>query len=408
MDTKLLQLHKHKGSISGNIQLPASKSISNRVLIINALSYSPLPIENLADCQDTVLLQKALYATSSNTFHTGDGGTTIRFLTAFLSKIIGEWTVQCSQSMKQRPIKTLVDALNTLGAQISYLEKEGYPPLKIQGCYLTGNTITLNGGISSQFISALLLIAPTLPNGLALTLTDKIVSRPYIEMTLSIMKEFGIDSFWKKNTIHIAPKSYKVQPYKVEADWSAASYFYALLALAQKGSIQLTGLFDVSCQGDQQQIVLWEQLGVKTSFTNNGILIRYDTHTQLPNHIEQNFSNMPDLAQTFAVVYAMLGIPFSFTGIETLYIKETNRIVALCSELKKLGYQLQTNEQTISWDGTTIEAENNPTIATYNDHRMAMAFAPIAIFQDIQIENPSVVKKSYPKFWEDFEQIWLD
>lgn len=407
MQKKLLQLHKYNAEIAGSISLPASKSISNRVLIINALSYSPLSINNLAKCDDTEQLQAALYSNDA-TFYTGDGGTTIRFLTAFLSKIVGEWVIDCSSSMKKRPIKILVDALHELGAKISYLEEKGYPPLKIEGSHLNGTKLTLSGNISSQYISAILLIAPTLPKGLEIKITGSIVSRSYIEMTLHIMGKFGINYEWKKNTIKVSPQDYKVCPYTVESDWTAASYWYAFLALSQKkGFLTLTGLHKDSCQGDSKQTRLWEKLGVNTKFTEKGAILE-KTETTLPSLLTHDFRDFPDLAQTFVVVCTMLNITFHFTGLETLEIKETNRIVALTKELKKLGFILETSAKgELKWKGKKLESEKNITIDTYNDHRMAMAFAPISMLMPIEISDYDVVKKSYPEFWEHLQQVGI-
>lgn len=389
--------------VSGALNLPASKSISNRVLIINALSYSPLLVENLAVCEDTDRLLEALHS-NTNTFYTGDGGTTIRFLTAFLSKIVGEWTVNCSERMKERPIGILVDALNKLGAQISYMEKEGYPPLKVIGSNLSKSSLSLSGSTSSQYITALLLIAPTLQNGLELTLNGKIVSRPYIQMTLDIMSEFGIKSTFAGNKIKVEAQDYKIRPYKVESDWSGASYWYEVVSLAKGGSIFLRGLSEESFQGDAKQVAVWEKLGVRSTFDEGGVLLE-KTEVQI-NRFDFDFCEMPDLAQTFAVCCALNGIPFRFMGLETLKIKETNRVVALMRELKKLGFILsEPKEGSLEWNGEVGLAEENPSIATYRDHRMAMSFAPIALKYPIQIENPQVVNKSYPEFWNHLRAL---
>lgn len=398
-------MQKFSGKVFGAVTLPASKSISNRVLIINALGYSPLRVENLAVCEDTDGLLRALHS-NDNTFYTGDGGTTIRFLTAFLSKVVGEWTIECSERMKERPIKILVDSLNELGAQISYLEKEGYPPLKILGSNLTKSELTLSGSVSSQYISALLMIAPTLQKGLTLHLTGKVVSRPYIQMTLKIMQEFGVKSKFKNNTILVYPQDYRAIPYTVESDWSAASYFYELLCLAEEGELFLRGLRSESCQGDAQQVPLWEKFGVRTIFEKDGVrLIKEECKIAT---LEFNFTEMPDLAQTFAVTCCMKGIPFHFMGLETLKIKETNRIIALINELRKLGYVLtEPEEGALAWNGEKESAEKGSSIATYRDHRMAMAFAPIALLYPIAIKNPEVVNKSFPDFWKELEKFIL-
>lgn len=401
MEKKQLQIVK-KG-LAGSILLPASKSISNRVLLIQALSYSLAPISNLSDCEDTQYLKEALFS-DANKFYTGDGGTTLRFLTAYLSKIVGEWHIDCSERMKERPVKILVEALNELGAQITYKEKEGYPPLHILGSNLAKSELALSANVSSQYISALLLIAPTLQNGLKLKLVGKLVSRPYIEMTLRLMEEFGIQSTFAENTISISPQTYVFKPFTVESDWSAASYFYEMLFLSQEGELFLKGLCQDSLQGDAKQVALWQQLGVQTQFEKDGVKLT-KTSCQLSKLIF-DFNEMPDLAQTFAVSCCLKNIPFHFTGLETLKIKETNRISALITELGKLGYLLtETQEGSLSWDGKRSKPQENISIATYRDHRMAMAFAPVAIQQPITIENPDVVKKSFPKFWEAFARI---
>ncbi len=388
----------------GNINLPTSKSISNRVLLIRALAYSFQPIENLSEAEDTVLLEKALNS-NTNRFYTGDGGTTFRFLLAFLSKIVGEWHIDCSEQMKKRPIKILVDALNALGGQVTYTEKEGYPPVRVLGSNLHKHQLKMSGSVSSQYITALLLIAPTLPNGLELELEEKIVSKPYITMTLEVLKTFGVASVFEGNIIKIAAQDYKMQPFCVESDWSGASYFYEALCLADEGELFLQGLQQNSLQGDAKQVGLWEQLGIHTTFEKGGVRI-----TKQPcelNKLTFDFTDMPDLTQTFAVTCCMKGIPFVFSGLETLKIKETNRITALIMELGKLGFNLyEPQEGSLAWDGKRTEIpKETVNISTYNDHRMAMAFAPITLRENIVIENPEVVKKSFPKFWEEWKKI---
>ncbi len=390
--------------LSSNINLPASKSISNRILLIRALAYSFQPIENLSEAEDTVLLEKALNS-NTNRFYTGDGGTTFRFLLAFLSKIMGEWHIDCSEQMKKRPIKILVDALNALGGQITYTEKEGYPPVRVLGSNLHKHQLKMSGSVSSQYITALLLIAPTLPNGLELELEGKIVSKPYIIMTLELLKTFGVASVFEGNAIKIAPQDYRMQPFCVESDWSGASYFYEALCLADEGELFLQGLQQNSLQGDAKQVALWEKLGIHTTFEKGGVRITKKSFKL--NELIFDFSDMPDLAQTFAVTCCMKGIPFVFSGLETLKIKETNRIAALITEFGKLGFNLyEPQEGSLAWDGKRTEIPKETIkIATYNDHRMAMSFAPVSLRENIVIENPEVVKKSFPKFWEEWEKI---
>ncbi len=397
-------ISKSEKNIEGRILVPSSKSISNRVQIINALSYSFESIKNLSTCDDSKVMQEVLFS-NTNTFDVGHAGTSMRFLTAYLSKILGEWTLTGSDRMKKRPISALVDALNSLGAQITYLEKEGYPPLKILGSNITGKEVELDASTSSQYISALLLIAPTLADGLRIKLKGQIVSRSYIELTLNIMAEFGIESEFKNNEIYLAKQNYKVIPYTVESDWSGASYWYAIMAFSPKGKLFLDGLKKNSYQGDSHLVELFEKLGVKTNFSKKGIYIEPNNETC--KKLIFDFIDMPDLAQTFAVVSALKNIPFHFKGLETLKIKETNRISALINELGKLGYVLyEPNEGELAWDGQMKEVSENITIETYHDHRMAMAFAPIAMLRsEIEISDPMVVNKSYPNFWEQLKEM---
>ncbi len=397
-------LSKPKKVIEGKITIPSSKSISNRVQIINALSYSFEPIKNLSTCDDSKVMQEILFS-NTNVFDVGQAGTSMRFLTAYLAKIIGEWTLTGSERMKERPISTLVDALNSIGAQISYLEKEGYPPLKILGSNITGKEVELDGDISSQYISALLLIAPTLENGLRIKLKGRVVSRSYIEMTLHIMKEFGIQSKFNANEIYVANQRYNIIPYTVEGDWSGASYWYAFMALAPEGKLFLEGLRKNTFQGDSKLIEVFSKLGVKTNFSKKGMSIE-QTNT-FCNKLVIDLNEMPDLAQTFAVVAALKNIPFHFKGLETLKIKETNRITALINELAKLGYVLyEPKNGELAWNGETKTVNEPITIETYKDHRMAMAFAPVAMLHStVKINDPMVVSKSYPNFWEQLKEI---
>ncbi|MBP6662499.1 MAG: 3-phosphoshikimate 1-carboxyvinyltransferase [Paludibacter sp.] len=390
-------------SLAAQISLPASKSISNRALILDALSYSPYDIENLADCDDTNVLVSALDS-NSTTFDIGAAGTTMRFLTAFLSKTVGEWVITGSERMKQRPIKLLVDALNGLGARIEYLENDGYPPLKIVGSALVGGEIHLKGNVSSQYISALMMIAPCMLKGLKIVLEGKIISKPYINMTMQMMDEYGIDVDFLGNVIQIEPQEYQPIPYKVESDWSAASYWYEILSLVGKGGVFLKGLGENSYQGDSKVADLFEQLGVKTTYMEDGVLL--SPNGELTTRMEYDFTDEPDLTQTFAVTCCLKGIPFKFSGLETLKIKETDRIAALINELAKLGYVVyEPAESQLAWDGARCEPASPISIATYHDHRMAMAFAPAALVTPIIVENPQVVTKSYPGFWDDFEKL---
>ncbi len=385
------------------INLPASKSISNRALILNALAYSPYDINNLSDSDDTRVLLKALES-NDNHFDIGAAGTSMRFLTAFLSKTLGEWTITGSERMKQRPIKILVEALNNLGAKIEYMEKEGFPPLRIFGSALMGGKIKLNGGVSSQYISALMMVAPYMQNGLRIILEGKIISRPYIYMTLGMMKEYGVTADFTDNIIDIKPQTYNPIPFTVESDWSGASYWYEILSIAGDGKIFLKGLRENSYQGDSKVAQLFEQLGVCSTYEEEGVLL---TGTgKYTDKMAYDFTDQPDLAQTFAVTCCIKNIPFYFTGLESLKIKETDRIAALITELGKLGYILhEPQEGGLAWQGDRKETTGQVSIATYEDHRMAMAFAPVALTREITIEHPEVVSKSYPRFWEDLKKL---
>lgn len=382
---------------------PASKSISNRALILNALSYSPYEIVNLSDCDDTAVMVEALNSNGKD-FNIKAAGTAMRFLTAFLSKVIGEWTLTGTERMKNRPIKILVDALNSVGARIEYMEKEGYPPLRIFGSALQGGEIALSGGVSSQYISALLMIAPLMEKGLTLQLEGNIISKPYIRLTLQLMKQFGVKGDWREQTIRVAPQEYSPIRFTVESDWSAASYWYAMTALSKNAEIELLGLFKDSLQGDAAGAGLFSQVGVKTVFTERGVLLKRNGNR--PEKLVYDFVNEPDLAQTFVVTCVLLHIPFRFTGLQSLKIKETDRIEALKTELRKLGFLLtDRNDSILEWNGERCAPETDPVIATYEDHRMAMAFAPAALVlpEGIRIAEPGVVSKSYPRYWDDLK-----
>lgn len=396
-------LIKGPALLKASIQLPASKSISNRALILNALSYSPYEIQNLSDCDDTEVMVKALNSNARD-FDIKAAGTAMRFLTAFLSKVVGEWTITGTERMKNRPIKILVDALNALGGKVEYMEREGYPPLRIFGSALQGGEISLSGGVSSQYISALLMIAPLMENGLTLFLEGNIISKPYIHLTLQLMELFGVKAEWNGQVIKVQPQEYNPIRFTVESDWSAASYWYSMMALSKNAEIELSGLFKNSLQGDAAGAKLFARLGVGTTFTDRGVVLKRTGN--LAKKLVYNFVNEPDLAQTFVVTCVFLNIPFRFTGLQSLKIKETDRIEALKTELRKLGYILtDSNDSILEWNGERCEPEDNPVIVTYEDHRMAMAFAPAALVrpEGIEIADPEVVTKSYPRYWEDLK-----
>lgn len=394
-------------AINGLVHLPASKSISNRVLIINALSDSQQAIENLADCDDTRSMLNVLLS-DSNRFDIGHAGTAMRFLTAYLSRIVGKWELTGSDRMKQRPIAVLVDALNHLGAHIEYAENPGYPPLHIYGSFLTGGEIKIPASVSSQYISALMMIAPYMEQGLVIRLSGKVVSRTYIEMTVRIMREFGAEISFEDAVIRILPRLYEPVAYRVESDWTAASYFFELLAIAEDGELSLPGLKFDSMQGDTRQTEVWKQLGVNTRFVPDGVILTKGQPAV--TSLEYDFVEMPDVVQSFAVACCLLDIPFVFTGVETLRIKETDRIQALVDELAKLGYCLEAKgDSCLIWNGSKSFPQATPEIATYHDHRMAMAFAPAALkHPGLLIVDKDVVTKSFPHYWEELNRLLID
>lgn len=395
-----------------SIMLPASKSISNRALIIQALTKGGMMPENLSDCDDTEVIIRGL-GKQSEIIDIKAAGTAMRFMTAYLSATEGEHTITGTERMKHRPIGILVDALRYLGAEIEYVGEEGYPPLRIRGRQLEGGTLLIAGDVSSQYISALLMIAPILTKGLELKLTGNIISRPYIDLTLHLMHEFGVAAEWSDfDTIRVKPQPYQQRAYTIESDWSAASYWYEILALTDdtQSKVALQGLKDGSRQGDSTVRYIFSLLGIKTSFKEkdvNGMPEALLTrHSRMLNRMDYDFTNQPDLAQTLIAVCPVLGIPFHFTGLGTLKIKETDRIEAMKREMEKLGYILHEEEGTaLSWTGERCEPMTQPTIDTYEDHRMAMSFAPLAIkLGEIRINNPEVVSKSYPHYWADLRK----
>ena len=397
---KRIQLTAPAG-IRTTIQLPSSKSICNRALIINALAHGTCVPENLSDCDDTRVMIRALQD-MPETIDILAAGTAMRFLTAYLSVTEGTHILTGTARMKQRPIQLLVDALRSLGARIEYTENEGFPPLRITGGTLAGHEITLPGNVSSQYISALLMIGPVQENGLTIHLTGDIISRSYINLTLQLMHEFGAEAGWNaEDTLTVSAQPYRPIPYYVESDWSAASYWYEMAALAEKAEIELPGLFRQSYQGDSKVAELFGQLGVETVYDDRKVILR-KSGTPV-TRMDYNFINQPDLAQTFVVTCALLDIPFRFTGLQSLKIKETDRIAALIAEMKKLGYVIREAEDSILyWEGERCEADADPAIDTYEDHRMAMAFAPAILRQEkLAINHPEVVSKSYPRYWDN-------
>ncbi|SEF39749.1 3-phosphoshikimate 1-carboxyvinyltransferase [Xylanibacter ruminicola] len=399
--------------LAQTICLPASKSISNRALVIYALSGGKNLPQNLSDCDDTDVIIKALRDMPEE-INIKAAGTAMRFMTAYLSVTKGTHVLTGTERMKHRPIGILVDAMKALGADIKYVETAGYPPLRITGKTLKGGLLAIPGNVSSQYISALLMIGPMLKNGLTLQLTGDIISRPYIDLTLWTMREFGAEAEWTSaDTITVNPKVYQDREYFIENDWTGASYWYEMLALCKgrDSEIKLTGLMDGSKQGDSVTRYLFSLLGIKTTFETKkeGIpqTITLTQNGRCVPRLEYDFVNSPDLAQTFVVTCAAKNIPFHFKGLSTLKIKETDRIEAMKREMRKLGYVLHdANDSELYWNGERCEPSLELGIDTYEDHRMALAFAPYALTTEgLIINNPQVVTKSYPHFWDDLKNV---
>ena len=385
------------------VHLPSSKSESNRALIIN--SFAKGKLNNISEARDTRTMLRLLKSNKKE-LDVLDAGTTMRFLVAFCALTGKNKILTGTPRMCERPIGILVNALRELGADIKYLDKDGFPPLETKGFQKQiTDQISIRGDISSQYISAIMMIAPMLPKGLTIKLEGKIASKPYILMTLELMKMFGAEAqLTDNNKIIVKASKYHSSRFSVESDWSGASYWFSFVALAQQAEILLTGLKPHSLQGDNKIMEIMEPLGVNSEFTREGLLL---TKKGYINHFSYDFSNCPDLAQTVVVVCAAIGIDAEFTGLESLKIKETDRIVALQNELHKIGASLNeidANKWTVVQSSGIEKISNSISINTYDDHRMAMAFAPLATLMDIEIQHPSVVNKSYPGFWKDMEK----
>lgn len=430
MSKNVLLSFKGNKQIDTEIKLTGSKSECNRALIISALSKGVVAVENLSIAADTVTLASELKSIvdhkdsglktndsrlktddsglktndSSLTIDIGPAGTAMRFLTAFLAIQQGDFILTGTERMKQRPIGILAEALKSIGAQITYLENEGFPPLQISGPFeQTAPEVKIKGDISSQYISALLMIAPSLPLGLTLEIEGELTSKPYVEMTLAMLEQVGIRNDWDENTITITPQTFNKASLYVEPDWSAASYWYAIAALADEASIFLPGLNGYSLQGDSKITEIMANFGITSQFKNGGVYLKKE-----PKKIERKIFDLkecPDLAQTIVVVCAVLGHDATFTGLETLKIKETNRVLALQTELAKIGVQFIEKNFSYKLDCSGLHFPEKVTISTYEDHRMAMAFAPLALkIETLEIEEKQVVEKSYPYFWNDLEK----
>ena len=406
--------------------MPASKSISNRMLLISQLAKGHISLRNISDCDDTRAMEEALgvrarveseseksQISNNKIIDIGAAGTAMRFLTAYFATTPGEVVITGTERMRHRPIGVLVDALRRLGADIDYEGEQGFPPLRIRGTQLEGGSISMAGSVSSQYVSALLMVAPTMRNGLTLTLEGEIISRPYIDMTTSLMRRFGITVEEPDDrTFRVLPGEYTGGEYLIENDWSAASYWYEMLALADDGEIVLEGLFADSLQGDSCVQQLFEPLGISTEFNKKGAVIRKRVESLESRVKSQEYNadlaHCPDLAQTMVATCCGMGVPFHFSGLQTLHIKETDRLLALQQELAKLGYEIRCkSEGECESDKSQISnLKSQITIDTYSDHRMAMCMAPLAMLHEgLVIKDAQVVSKSYPTFWSDIEKL---
>ncbi|NIF07946.1 3-phosphoshikimate 1-carboxyvinyltransferase [Chryseobacterium sp. Tr-659] len=403
-----MKLEKSKLIGDQTVQISGSKSISNRLLILEGL-FSSIKIGNLSNSQDTQLLKKAL-SENTEVVDIHHAGTAMRFLTSYYSIQEGKTTVLTgSGRMKERPIKNLVNALRDLGAEIEYMENDGFPPLKITGKKITQTSVNVPANISSQFITSLLLIAGKLENGLEINLVGEVTSRSYIEMTLDILTKFGIRNSFEGNTIKVEPfhNNHSAEMhYEVESDWSSASYFYSICALGRK-TIHLKSFYKESTQGDSAIAKIYEEFfGIKTTFSEDEhkVTLIPQPDFSFPEKIVLDMNNCPDIAQTLCVTAAALKIPFDISGLGTLRVKETDRLLALYNELKKLGTETEITDLTIK-SVSFGESEDYISIKTYQDHRMAMSFAPFCLIKELHIEDEDVVEKSYPMFWEDLASI---
>jgi 3-phosphoshikimate 1-carboxyvinyltransferase len=417
---KSITIKKADRNLIGSIKLPSSKSISNRLLIIQAMTKGGFQLDNLSDADDTLLLNDLLHQIHSHQgrsmmteLDTGNAGTVMRFLTAYLSMIPGKWILNGSERMKQRPIGILVDGLKSMGAQIDYLSKLGYPPVMIHGAFLKGREIIVDPGISSQFVSALIMIGPKIPGGLTIHLSGPAVSFPYVKMTIGLLKVFGINVVQERSRIFIPEGNYIPFNFKVESDWSAAAFWYEAAAIADQVDLELEGLSKESLQGDSIISSIYRNFNVNTEFTENGIHLTKTSGPLLETQFKFNFSDHPDIAPAVITTCAMLGLHGLFTGLKSLQIKETDRLLALKTEFEKFGITAETYTTgnlipALEITGPRIACPSSLKINTYGDHRMAMTFAPIAILNSICVESPEVVTKSYPGFWNDLVSLGFE
>ena len=399
-----LLLEHHNNIINNSFNISGSKSESNRLLILKYLLKN-IEIKNLSDSDDTISLQNALNSPSESVdIH--HAGTAMRFLTAYFSiQVNKNYKIFGSRRMHERPIKILVDALNDLGADIKYLSKKGFPPLKISGKDLNKDQVCLDANISSQYITALILIAPAMKNGLVVNLVGNITSRPYIEMSLSILKRIGVQTSFLNNTIKINPFKNKQKIVQtVESDWSSLSYFYSIVALSKEANLKISSFLSNSLQGDKELVLIYNKLGVQTIFDNGIVKLKKDQKINLPKKIVLTLNDTPDLAQTIAVTCFGLGLPCDLFGLHTLKIKETDRLLALKTELEKLGANVEITNESLHLKKRK-KFNSNIEVNTYDDHRMAMAFAPLAIIKPIIINDPKVISKSFPSFWNILSEL---
>lgn len=406
MKTKIQIKNKN---IKGSLSLSGSKSISNRLLIIQALSGQKRPLKNLSNSDDTQVLQKAL-SSNNSTIDVGVAGTAMRFLTAYFAIQDSEIVLTGADRMKERPIKDLVDALRFLGAEITYLEKEGFPPMRIDGKNLKGGTLSVKSDVSSQFISAILMVAPYFEKGIQLELVGEILSRPYIEMTLRLMQRQGVSHRWEGNTIFISPGVYQNNMKEVESDWSSISYLFEILALCDSGEIQIYQVDENSVQGDQKVMDFFESLGVESCFDNGVLSIAKKSNFKLPEFIEFDCMRTPDLAQTLAATACGLGVNMMLRGLKSLPLKETNRLVALKVELEKCGAAIKiiNDEELEIITGERLNSKDF-NFETYGDHRMALCLAPLALkAKSVIVDDAEVINKSYKSYWEDLKRLSFD
>jgi len=389
-------------SINADLILPPSKSISNRALIIQALCQSKPKLLNQSQSSDTQSLVQALQ-TTSKTINIGDAGTSMRFITAYLSQQEGSYILTGSDRMKERPIGHLVEALNSIGADINYLEKDGFPPLAINGKALEGGKVDISTSVSSQFVSALLLIAPTLKKGLSLSLKGELLSKPYIKMTLDIMRYFGIQSSWTNNYIQVEPQKYVSKDLKVDSDWSALAFILQAMSIAKSAQVSISGLSKNSWQGDSYVLNLFEKFGLEYEFKDEKLYLK-KLNKDLNGDYNVNLIDTPDLAQAYCCTLSALSKLAKIKGLNNLKLKESHRLKALHMELNKIGQHSRYSEDTIQLESSVLHTPTE-SFDSHNDHRMAMCLAPFALLFDIKIKNIEVVNKSYPSYWEDLKKM---